>query len=106
MARNKKRTFLHVIANIAEKHGYENEYLLDYFTGVEWLEPLQYDDYYAIVKYWSSEGIYADFYVVREADGGKMHIATAKTLNESEQSYIRMHELAAKVSLELRKLMN
>lgn len=93
-----------IFHDINKAQGYDNEYCLDYFSGDEDKEPKSYDDYYAIVQFGACEGIYVDFYVMREEDGAKEHIATVKILNEDDASFIKMHELAAKVVLELRRI--
>lgn len=93
-----------IFHDINKAHGYDNEYCLDYFSGDQYREPKPYDDYYATTRFGACEGIYVDFYVMREEDGAKEHIATAKTLNEDDASFIKMHELAAKAILELRRI--
>lgn len=102
----KRITFLDIFHNLNKAHGYDNEYCLDYFHGDRDKEPKPYDDYYTITRFGACEGIYTDFYVQREADESKEHIATAKTLNEDDLSFIRMHELAAKVITDLRRANN
>ena len=100
----RKRTFMDIFHDINKAHGYDNEYEIDYFSGDDRREPKQYDDYYATTRFGACEGIYTDFFVMREEDGAKEHIATAKTLNEDNASFIKMHELAAKAILELRRI--
>ena len=104
MEKTKKLTFFEILETLKETKDYVNKYSLDYLlanTGKE-LEPNQCDEFYSITNYGSCEGIYTDFYVVRE-DGQRTHIATAKTLDESDTAYIKMHELGALLSLELMK---
>lgn len=101
MAKKKKITFCNIFNEFY--HKYEEDYKLDYFSGYDEIEPKPYDDYYAITTFGGSEGIYTSFYVQREADGSEERIAVAKTLSESDEAYLKMHELAAKVCLELRK---
>lgn len=101
---NGNRTFMDVFYELNKAHDYERVYELDYLSGDDDKEPKSYDDFYAITSFGGCEGIYIDFYVVREDDGLKEHIATAKTLIEDDRQFIKMHELAAKAILELRRL--
>lgn len=48
-----------------------------------------------------SEGVYSDFYVNAE-NGESRHVFTAKTLNDSREAYVKMHEFAANVCLIVR----
>lgn len=97
-------TFMDVFCELNKAHDYERAYDLDYLSGDDDAEPMPYDDFYAITRFGGSEGIYVDFYVEREEDSSKEHIATAKTLIEDDSHFIKMHELAAKVVLELIRL--
>lgn len=104
MKKEKKITFIDIVNKLCKEHNYENEYGLDYFLPDRCnpQEPNPYDDFYSVTKFGGSEGIYTSFYVVRE-DGHSEYIAAAKTLCETDEAYIKMHELGARVCLELRK---
>lgn len=103
MAKKKKITFHDILMGLREKHELDDKYELDYFIGDD-LGPKPYDDYYSATAFGANEGIYTDFYVLRESDGKREHIATAKTLSESDEAYMKMCELGGKVSLMLRKI--
>lgn len=103
MAKSKKITFHNIIMELRNKHELDDKYDLDYFIGDD-LEPNPYDDYYSVTSFGANEGIYTDFYVLRESDSKREHIATAKTLFESDEAYMKMCELGGKVSLMLRKM--
>lgn len=92
-----------MVIRLRKEFPFEEEYGLDYFISDD-KEPKPYDLFYSTTKFGNCEGIYTDFYVVREADQTPVHIATAKTLFDSDEAYIKMHELGAKVSLELSKM--
>ena len=97
--------FNDVVNALRKEHNYEREYGLDYFSdGLDEVEPKPYDDFFSVTTFGSNEGIYTGIYVIREADRKEEKIALAKTLAESEEAYIKMHELGAKVCLELREM--
>lgn len=101
MKKKKNFTFSDVIYHLNKANDYENEYWLDYFSSHCEEEPKPYDEYYGIVRYGSSEGIYADFYAQREGRGETIYIGCAKTLCDSGSAFIKMHELVAKVALKM-----
>ena len=103
MAKSKKITFHNILMELRNKHEIDDKYDLDYFISND-LEPKPYDDYYSVTSFGANEGIYTDFYVLRESDGKREHIATAKTLFETDEAYMKMCELGGKVSLMLRKM--
>lgn len=103
MAKSKKITFQNILMELRNKHELDEKYDLDYFIGDD-LEPKPYDDYYSATSFGANEGIYTDFYVLRESDGKREHIATAKTLFATDEAYMKMCELGGKVSLILRKM--
>lgn len=78
----KKTTFTDILRELEKVHKLDEEYGLDYFSisPGEAIEPKPYDDFFSITKFGSNEGIYTTFYVLRESDGSKEWIATAKTL--------------------------
>lgn len=108
MDRKKKKNpkFSDIIRELRTTHDYETKYELDYFSGSPGADlfPLPYDDFYAVTTFGSCEGIYTDFFVVWNDNSEKAKIACAKTLYEDDEAFIKMHELGALVSLELRKI--
>lgn len=96
-----KVTFSKIVCDLCKENDYEKAYELDYFSGHDDVEPMPYDLYYSVTRHGGSEGIYTHFYAQRESDQSKQWIATAKTLWEDDTHYIKMHELAAKVCIDL-----
>lgn len=106
MKMKKNTKFCDIIRELRRTHDYETAYQLDYFSGSPGADiyPLPNDDFYAITTFGCNEGIYTEFFVAREASPKRLRIAIAKTLDESDEAFIKMHELGGKVALELRKL--
>lgn len=92
-----------LIIDIAKNKKYPEFSILDYFlasaTGqAEYTTIKERDggDIFFTVKY-GCEGIYADFFFDEGYEGERYHFATAKTLLETREAYVKMSCLAANV---------
>lgn len=99
--------FLKIVRNIVEEYNVVMHDELDYFdTDYEQRDkPIDLGvwDWHIISEtdFGGSEGVYTDFYVSVEG-GERRHVFTAKTLKESPNDYVQMHEFAARVCLIIR----
>lgn len=57
---------------------------------------------YSITDFGFCEGIYTDFYLEDYDKKERLHLLTAKTLHESEEAFVKMHEMAAYICFKLR----
>ena len=97
------KDFGRLIIDIAKNKKYPELSILDYFlassTGKAEYTTIKKSDGYDIfftVKY-GCEGIYADFFFDDTYEGERYHFATAKTLLETREAYVKMSRLAANV---------
>ena len=56
-------------------------------------------DFYSVTKFGGSEGIYTDFYIRSNYVDEPKNVITAKTLSESDDAFIRMNIMGAKICL-------
>lgn len=95
------REFLNEVKDLAMKQNVEYMDNLDYFDVlcIEGNNKLDNSDFCIVSKttFGGNEGIYADFYIAR--CGKEAHFATAKTLEESDDAFLGMSVMAAKVCL-------
>lgn len=93
--------FLDEVKNIANEQGVKCLDRLDYFDVLclDGKKTLDFSDFSIVSKttFGGCEGIYSDFYIVR--DGKEERFATAKTLEESDDAFVDMSVMAARVCL-------
>ena len=93
--------FLNVLKKFAKEQNVEALDSLDYFDVllIEGEKKLDTPDFYIVSKtaFGGCEGIYSDFYIVW--NGKEERFATAKTLEESDDAFLAMSLMAAKVCL-------
>ncbi len=100
--------FLSIIRNIVEEQKVIYHDQLDYFSCSlgEGNKPIDLSvwDWHIVSEtdFGGCEGIYTDFYT-RTEDGKRRPVFVAKTLYDSDDAYIAMHEFAALVCLIIRR---
>ena len=99
--------FLSVIRNIVEEQKIVMHDELDYFDADRYWNDKPIDvsvwDWSIVSEtdFGGCEGIYTDFYLRIEGEP-RRHIATAKSLRDADEDYVKMHEFAARVCLAIR----
>lgn len=78
---------------------WENKACLDYYSS--WRDETQIKNenfrIYSITEFGSCEGIYTVFYIEDCEEKWKYRLLTAKTLSQSEDAFIKMHEMSGYV---------
>lgn len=100
------REFFSIILDIAKERNVDFIDCLDYAEACNWIEKGQDEitdyseqDIVSITRYGGSEGIYSDFISLRFGGEKDIHFATAKTLYDSKDAFLRMSAMAANICL-------
>ncbi len=88
-----------VIYRLIEEGDWGNKACLDYFIPEKYNETeivSEEFDSFSITTFGPCEGIYTDFFI-KYRGKEKICLLTAKTLGESEEYFVKMHEMAAHI---------
>lgn len=94
--------FFTIVTNIAKERKIDFLDKLDYIDGHSWEEPDEITERFAITSvttFGGSEGIYSDFILYNDYYNNGIHFATAKTLYESGEAFVRMSTMAANICM-------
>lgn len=97
-----------IIDGFIEEGDWDNKACLDYHIPEHHDErELTSEDFeiFSITTFGTTEGIYTDFYI-KYYGKEKISLLTAKTLHESEEAYIKMHEMAAHICYKFNKFVD
>lgn len=88
---------------------FERKAGLDYFsTSLVPETEIKREDFkfYALTDFGNCEGIYTDFYIDYVESGERINVMTAKTLYTSEQDFVNMSEMGARLCCRFHKFVN